>query len=162
MEPRKAPERIPEKPRRGLVLVITGDGKGKTTSCLGMAVRAIGYGMKVLMVQFIKGSLHYGELDESVGFLIGTPTLNSNLPHPILSLIGHLVVLNLRGKTASAFGSYGWSGEAIKMVQDILTAMRIKVSPEPIKFKMTPSAQDLDTCFEFGKKFAEGVGGKSA
>jgi NADH oxidase (H2O-forming) len=102
------------------------------------------------------------ELDESVGFLIGTPTLNSNLPHPILSLIGHLVVLNLRGKTASAFGSYGWSGEAIKMVADILTAMRIKVSPEPIKFKMTPSAQELDDCFEFGKKFAEGVGGKAA
>ena len=102
------------------------------------------------------------ELDESVGFLIGTPTLNSNLPHPILSMIGHLVVLNLRGKTASAFGSYGWSGEAIKMVADILTAMRIKVSPEPIKFKMTPSAQELDACFEFGKKFAEGVGGKAA
>ena len=102
------------------------------------------------------------ELDESVGFLIGTPTLNSNLPHPILSMIGHLVVLNLRGKTASAFGSFGWSGEAIKMVADILTAMRIKVSPEPIKFKMTPSAQELDSCFAFGKKFAEDLGGKAA
>jgi len=102
------------------------------------------------------------ELDESVGFLIGTPTLNSNLPHPILSLIGHLVVLNLRGKTASAFGSYGWSGEAIKMVQDILTAMRIKVSPEPVRFRMTPSPQELDSCFEFGKKFAEGLGGQAA
>jgi flavorubredoxin len=102
------------------------------------------------------------ELDESVGFLIGTPTLNSNLPHPILSLIGHLVVLNLRGKTASAFGSYGWSGEAMKMVQDILTAMRIKVSPEPIKFKMTPSVQELDACFDFGKKFAMDLGGKAA
>jgi len=56
-------ERLPEKPRKGLVLVITGEGKGKTTSCLGMAVRAVGYGMKVLMIQFIKGSLHYGELD---------------------------------------------------------------------------------------------------
>lgn len=55
--------RIPEKERRGLVLVLTGDGKGKTTSCLGMAVRAVGYGMKVVMIQFIKGSLHYGELD---------------------------------------------------------------------------------------------------
>lgn len=102
------------------------------------------------------------ELDESVGFLIGTPTLNSNLPHPILSMIGHLVVLNLRGKTASAFGSYGWSGEAMKMVQDILTAMRIKVSPEPIKFRMTPSGQDLAACVEFGRKFAENVGGSAS
>jgi len=63
MQEQKSLERLPEKPRKGLVLVITGEGKGKTTSCLGMAVRAVGYGMKVLMIQFIKGSLHYGELD---------------------------------------------------------------------------------------------------
>ncbi len=45
------------------MLVLTGNGKGKTTSCLGMAVRAVGYGMRVVMIQFIKGSLHYGEID---------------------------------------------------------------------------------------------------
>jgi flavorubredoxin len=94
-------------------------------------------------------------LEECVGFLVGTPTLNSNVPHPILHLIANLVVLNMKGKPASVFGSYGWSGEAIKTVQDILTSMRIKVAPEPIKVRMTPNEQELQACVDFGRKFAE-------
>lgn len=49
--------------RRGLIIVNTGPGKGKTTAAMGTALRAIGNGMKVLMLQFLKGSWHYGELD---------------------------------------------------------------------------------------------------
>ncbi|UCD16614.1 MAG: cob(I)yrinic acid a,c-diamide adenosyltransferase [Candidatus Zixiibacteriota bacterium] len=47
----------------GLLMVYTGNGKGKTTASLGMAVRAVGYDWKVCIVQFIKGSWKYGELD---------------------------------------------------------------------------------------------------
>lgn len=47
----------------GLVIVYTGNGKGKTTAALGMALRAIGYDHKICMIQFIKGSWHYGEMD---------------------------------------------------------------------------------------------------
>jgi cob(I)alamin adenosyltransferase len=49
--------------RKGLLIVFTGNGKGKTSAAMGMAIRAIGQGFKVLMIQFIKGSWHYGELD---------------------------------------------------------------------------------------------------
>ncbi len=51
--------------KNGLVIVYTGKGKGKTTAALGMALRAIGYDYKVCMIQFIKGSWHYGEMTSS-------------------------------------------------------------------------------------------------
>lgn len=47
----------------GLVIVYTGNGKGKTTAALGMALRAVGYNHKICMVQFIKGSWPYGEIE---------------------------------------------------------------------------------------------------
>ena len=49
--------------RKGLVIVHTGEGKGKTTAALGLALRGAGYGFQTLMIQFIKGSWRYGELD---------------------------------------------------------------------------------------------------
>src|SRR5579864_9012035 len=54
--------------RRGLIIVNTGPGKGKTTAAMGTALRAVGQGMKVLMLQFLKGSWHYGELDAVQAF----------------------------------------------------------------------------------------------
>ncbi len=47
---------------RGLFMVFTGNGKGKTTSAIGMAMRAAGHGMKVFFIQFIKGDWKYGEM----------------------------------------------------------------------------------------------------
>lgn len=55
--------RLEPKRRQGLVVVITGYGKGKTTSAMGMALRACGHGMRVCIIQFMKGDLYAGEWD---------------------------------------------------------------------------------------------------
>jgi cob(I)alamin adenosyltransferase len=52
-------------PEKGLVIVYTGKGKGKTTAALGIVLRAVGHGHKVGMIQFIKGEWYYGELTSS-------------------------------------------------------------------------------------------------
>lgn len=54
--------------KKGLILVHTGEGKGKTTAALGLAFRAIGCGWKVLIIQFIKGDWKYGELETAKRF----------------------------------------------------------------------------------------------
>lgn len=56
-------QKLEAEKRVGLTVVITGYGKGKTTSALGMILRAVGYGMKVCLIQFMKGDIYAGEYD---------------------------------------------------------------------------------------------------
>ncbi len=106
---------------------------------------------------------HYSDIVTEVldaGLLLfGSPTLNSGIFPTMAQFLTYLKGLRPKNKAAAAFGAYGWSGEAIKTVQDILVSMRLKVSPEPVRVRMAPSDADLASCVEFGKKFAEIVRG---
>ncbi len=56
-------QRLETKEKTGLVVVITGNGKGKTTAALGLCLRAAGHGLRVCLIQFMKGDLYAGEID---------------------------------------------------------------------------------------------------
>jgi flavorubredoxin len=142
------------------VAIVYASAYGNTASMAGKVAEGVrAGGLTPVLMNAVEVPMEkiIDEFEVSAGFLIGTPTLNSNVPQPILQLIANLVVLNVKGKPASVFGSYGWSGEAIKTVQDILTSMRLKVSPDPVRVRMSPSEADLAACVEFGRKFAEVV-----
>lgn len=65
--------------RKGFVHVYTGNGKGKTTAALGLALRAIGHGYRVCMLQFMKGSKNYGEIIAAERYLPGFTIVQSGL-----------------------------------------------------------------------------------
>jgi len=93
------------------------------------------------------------EIEISHGLLLGTATINAKAPKPIFNIFSHLVVLNVSNRKAGVFGSYGWSGEGIKMCEDILKTMRMKLPLDSFKVQMTPSDNDLKKAFEWGREF---------
>ncbi|WP_027389491.1 FprA family A-type flavoprotein [Chrysiogenes arsenatis] len=92
-------------------------------------------------------------IELSAGVIFGTSTINSKAPEPILSVIANLVVLNVVGRKAAVFGSYGWSGEGITMTEGICDVMHMKVVQEAFKVQMTPSAAQLDEGRQWGYQF---------
>lgn len=99
-------------------------------------------------------------LEESDGILIGTPTINGDAPKPAWDALSAMMLLEKRGKTGGAFGSYGWSGEAPVMLNDRMKALKFRVPLEPFKVKLIPTLDELQSAFEFGREFAEIVNGK--
>lgn len=65
--------------RKGMIHVYTGHGKGKTTAALGLALRAVGHGFKVFMLQFMKGSKNYGEIIAAEKFIPGFTIVQTGL-----------------------------------------------------------------------------------
>jgi flavorubredoxin len=66
--------------------------------------------------------------------------------------------VSLKGKTGAAFGSYGWSGEAPKLILEILKNKFEMIAPEsPLSVKYTPDEAGLEKCFALGKRVAESL-----
>lgn len=92
-------------------------------------------------------------IERSDALLLGTPTINAKAPKPIFDLISSLVLLNVRGKKAAVFGCYGWSGEAVKMVEEILRNLKFEVLQEGLRQKMSIREAELEQCRGFGQSF---------
>ncbi len=97
------------------------------------------------------------EIMLSKGLLVGTPTLNREVYPSVSGFLTYMKGLKPIGKIASAFGSYGWSGEAVRKVEEILKEAGMEIVESNLRFRYTPSEEELEKCIEFGKMFAERI-----
>jgi flavorubredoxin len=86
--------------------------------------------------------------------LIGSPTLNNNLFPTVGQFLTYLKGLKPKNKAAAAFGSYGWSGEAVKLINQELEAMKLKLVHEGLKIKYIPDPEELAAARKLGEQLA--------
>jgi flavorubredoxin len=102
-----------------------------------------------------------GDLEELVvkanGILIGSPTINQNTLLPVYKLFSVINPIRDKGKPGAAFGSFGWSGEAVKLIEDHLRNLKLKVVLEGQTARFYPNKEESQRLIQMGEKFAEFV-----
>ncbi len=94
------------------------------------------------------------KIAHSMGIIIGSPTINQNIVEQVYKIFAVLNPLRDRGKLTAAFGSYGWSGESVRIIEGNLTNLKMKVFDRNLLIKFKPHEPEFELCREFGKDFA--------
>ena len=127
-----------------------------------MMARAIGEGLKaggadakLMPLRACHRSDVATEILDAGALLVGSPTLNNNLFPTVADALTYLKGLKPRNLIGAAFGSYGWSGEAVGQVEDVLRGMKVDLIGESIKVKYVPDDEALARCYSQGMLVAE-------
>jgi flavorubredoxin len=93
------------------------------------------------------------KLIHSSAVILGCPTFNQNILLPIYQVFAVVNPIRDKGKLAASFGSYGWSGEATRLINANLINLKFKLFDDGLLVKFTPHKVNLDKCVEYGKAF---------
>ena len=106
------------------------------------------------------GNLPFVDLiEEADGLAFGSPTINGDAVKPVWDLLSSLAVIKVRDKLGAAFGSYGWSGEAINMIEDRLRGLKLRVPVKGVRARLIPTEEELEQCRSLGEQLARHLTG---
>ncbi|MCE5242725.1 MAG: flavodoxin domain-containing protein [Desulfobacteraceae bacterium] len=97
------------------------------------------------------------EVLDARAILLGSPTLNNGYMPTVADMMSYMKGLKPANKIGAAFGSYGWSGEAVKGMSEALDQMKVKLIDPGLRVKYAPTPDDLAKCVELGRKVAKAV-----
>ena len=91
--------------------------------------------------------------------VLGSPTLNNQLYPSMADFLCYMRGLKPLNKIGAAFGSYGWSGEAVKMINKELEAMKFDIVDPGLRVQYVPDKDSLESCYELGRRIGRAVAG---
>ena len=97
------------------------------------------------------------EVFKAKAIIAGSPTFNQGILPTISPIFEDLRGLKFQNKIGAAFGSYGWSGESVKIIEEHLNNSKIQLVVEGVRAKWQPKPDDLEKCQELGKKVAQAI-----
>jgi anaerobic nitric oxide reductase flavorubredoxin len=97
------------------------------------------------------------EVFKSKAVLVGSSTINNGILSSVAGILEQMRGLKFKKKKAAAFGSYGWSGESIKMITEELQKGGFEIMNDGLKALWNPDEEALDRCFEYGKEIGEEI-----
>lgn len=100
------------------------------------------------------------EVLDAAAVVVGSPTLNNQLFPTVSDFLIYMKGLKPLNKIGAAFGSYGWSGEAVKLINKELQDMKFDVIDPGIRIQYVPEKKGLEACFELGQKIGQAVNEK--
>ena len=97
---------------------------------------------------------------DAAAVVVGSPTLNNQMFPTVADVLVYMKGLKPENKIGGAFGSYGWSGEAVKLVTAELAAMKFTLIEPGPRVQYVPGDAGIDACIEYGKKIGDAVNAK--
>lgn len=97
------------------------------------------------------------EILDAGAVVIGSPTLNNQLFPTISDMLTYMKGLKPKNKVAAAFGSYGWSGEAVKLINQEFQAMDMTLVDDGLKIQYVPTKEHLQACHDYGLKIGKAM-----
>jgi len=97
------------------------------------------------------------EVLDAGAVVVGSPTLNNELFPTVADVLTYMKGLKPKNKIAAAFGSYGWSGEAVKLINQEFEAMKLQLLDEGLRVQYVPTEEHLAACLEYGRNIGKAL-----
>jgi len=114
-----------------------------------------GASVKVMKLRAAHRSDIATEILDAGALVVGSPTINNNIFPTVADILVYLKGLKPAGLIGAAFGSYGWSGESVKQIEELLGGMKVEIAGEALRTKYVPDKEMLETCRSSGLAIAK-------